>query len=196
MRLGRQHLVTLVIAGIALTTSAIGTISAASLAGAGTSPSAGTVSVSLLGLTARVPATWVSQPPASSMRLAQFRVPGARGSEDGELVVFHFGQGQGGSVEANIARWQSQFTSPDGQPVNPIVQRLTVSGMPVTTVELTGSYARGVGMGPQGAARPDQTLLVAIVETSKGNLTFQLHGASATVGANREVFLTMVRGIK
>ena len=68
--------------------------------------------------------------------------------------------------------------------------------MPVTTVELTGSYARGAGMGPQGAARPDQTLLVAIVETSKGNLSFQLHGVSATVGANREAFLTMVRGIK
>ena len=66
----------------------------------------------------------------------------------------------------------------------------------MTTVELTESYARGVGMGPQGAARPDQTLLVAIVETSKGNPTFQLHGASATVGVNREAFLTMVRGIK
>ncbi len=175
MRSRRQQLVTLVVAGIALTTSAMGTVSAGSLTGASTSPSTGTVNVSVLGLTARVPATWVSQPPASSMRLAQFRVPGARASEDAELVVFYFGRGQGGSVEANIARWQSQFTSPDGQPVEPIVQRLTVSGMPVTTVELTGSYARGVGMGPQGAPRPDQTLLVAIVETSKGNLTFQLH---------------------
>jgi hypothetical protein len=87
-------------------------------------------------------------------------------------------------VEANIARWQSQFTSPDGQPVKPILQHLTVSGMPVTTVELTGSYARSVGMGPQSAPRPDQTLLVALVET--GNLRSFWIGV--TVRANRDAF--------
>jgi hypothetical protein len=155
-----------------------------------------TVALHLLDLTAQVPAAWESQPPSSSMRLAQYRVPGKAGSGGAELVVFYFGQGQGGSAEANIARWQSQFSSATGKPVTPSVQHFKVSGMPVTTAELTGSYARTMGMAPPGAPIPDQTLLATILETLKGNLFFQLHGPTATVAANREAFLTMIHGIK
>ena len=98
-----------------------------------------TVTLRLLDLTAHVPAAWESQSPSSSMRLAQYRVPGTAGSGDAEFVVFYFGQGQGGSAEANITRWQSQFSSPSGKPVTPSVQHFNVSGMPATTAELTGS---------------------------------------------------------
>ena len=163
---------------------------------AGTPGNTGGTQVQLLDLRAPVPPNWTSQPPTSSMRLAQFRVPAASGSDGAEFVVFYFGQGQGGSVDANIARWQSQFSSPDGKPVKPTIQRFKVGGMPVTVAEFTGSYARSVGMGGAGPAKPDQTLLSAIVETPKGNLWFQLHGPRATVRANREAFLAMVRGIK
>ncbi len=163
---------------------------------AGAHASTGPVSVTLLGLTILVPPSWVSQPPASAMRLAQFRVPATAGSGDAECVVFYFGPGQGGSVEANIARWESQFSTPDGKPVKAVVRPVTVGGMPVTAVELAGSYARGVGMGPAGPREPDQMLLVAIVQTPRGNLFFQLHGPQATVAANQEAFWTMIRGIK
>src|SRR5215468_7200472 len=58
---------------------------------------------SLGSLTISVPAGWVEQAPTSSMRKAQFLLPRAPGDQaDGELVVFYFGPGQGGSVEANI----------------------------------------------------------------------------------------------
>ena len=43
------------------------------------------------------------------MRAATYTV------QDAECVVYFFGQGQGGSVEANIARWGGQFTR-NGQP--------------------------------------------------------------------------------
>src|SRR5437867_10979552 len=36
-----------------------------------------------------VPAGWISEPPASSMRRAQYQVPGPAG--DGECAVFYFG---------------------------------------------------------------------------------------------------------
>jgi len=157
---------------------------------------AGLVGVSLLDLTARVPETWVSQQASSSTRLAQFQLPGKAGSDAAELVVFYFGQGQGGSAEANIGRWESQFSSATGKPIKASVQRFKVRGMPVTTAELTGSYARTLGMAPPGAAVPDQTLLAAILETPKGNLFFQLHGPKVIVAANRESFLSMVRGLK
>ena len=155
-----------------------------------------TVTLRLLNLTAHVPAAWESQSPSTSMRIAQYRVPGTAGSGDAELVVFYFGQGQGGSVEANITRWQSQFSSPSGNPVTPSVRHFKVAGMPATTAELTGSYARTLAMAPPGAPVPDQTLLAAILETPKGNLFLQLHGLKAIVAANRDAFLNMVRDIK
>ena len=164
---------------------------------AATAPArAGAANVRLLDLTAPVPGAWVAQPPASTMRLAQFRVPGKSGQDDAECVVFYFGEGQGGSAEANIARWQGQFSTSDGKAVKALVRHFKVSGLPVTTAELTGTYARSLGMGPSGAPAPDQTLLASVLETPKGNLFFQLHGPRATVAVNREAFLTMLRGIK
>lgn len=159
-------------------------------------PGTSMLSLPLLRLSAPVPTRWVSQPPGNAMRLAQFQVPGESRQEDAEVIFFYFGQGEGGSVEDNIARWQSQFSSADANPITPIVQHLAVSGMPVTTVELTGSYARAMGMVTSGAPAPDQTLLVAIVESPQGNLTIQLYGPRSTVSANREDFFAMVRGIR
>lgn len=182
--------------GILLVTVIISLVGSEPLPAASSPPGSKMASVRLLDLTAQVPATWVAQQPSSSMRLAQFRVPGKAGSDDAELVVFYFGQGQGGSAEANIARWQSEFSSPDGKPVKASIQRFKVSGMPATTVELTGSYARTLGMAAAGAPVPGQTLLAAIVESPKGNLFLQLHGPKATVAANREAFLAMIRGLK
>jgi len=159
-------------------------------------PGTSMLSLPLLRLSAPVPTRWVSQPPANAMRLAQFQVPGESRQEDAEVIFFYFGQGEGGSVEDNIARWQSQFSSTEGNSITPTVQHLAVSGMPVTTVELTGSYSRAMGMVSSGAPTPDQTLLVAIVETPQGNLTIQLYGPRSTVAANKEDFLAMVRGIR
>ena len=153
-------------------------------------------SFSFMGYTAPVPGDWEPQPPASNMRVGQYRVPAAPGSSDAEAVLFYFGKGQGGSVEANVQRWISQFTAADGHPVTPKLQKLTVNGLAVTTVELSGTYARGVGMGPQGEAKAHQTLLVAVFETAEGNVTLQLHGAQATVAANRKGFDALVRGFK
>lgn len=151
--------------------------------------------VSFLDLTSTVPADWVKQPPSSSMRLVQYEVPG-RGGEKADFVVYFFGKTQGGSADANIARWRSQFTTgPDGGPVEPSVSRFKVEDMPVTLVELRGSYARNVGVGPGETARSDQTLLAAIVEAPAGNLFVQLHGPSDTVQAEKAQFLQFLRGI-
>lgn len=152
--------------------------------------------IDLIGYQTRVPDGWQQQPPENTMRAAQFLVPPARGQEAGQSVVFYFGKGQGGSVDANIARWESNFSAPGGKPAQAKRRRAKVAGMPVTWAELNGAYARGVGMGMAGAVKPDQTLLVAIVETPKGNLTFQLFGPRATVAAQRKAFEAMVNGLK
>jgi hypothetical protein len=152
--------------------------------------------VVLLRYSAPVPDAWQPQPPSSGFRLAQFRVPGSGGTADAEAIVFHFGQGQGGSAAANIARWASQFSAADGRPVVPKVETFTVERMPATLVELTGRYARGIGAGPVAQATPDQTLLATVVEAPEGNLIFQLHGPRATVEQHRAGFVAMVKGVK
>lgn len=152
--------------------------------------------VSFAGYTSTVPEAWRAETPASSMRAAQYRVPGSSPEDSAEFVVFYFGPHQGGSVDDNIARWASQFSSAEGGPVEPVIQHRKVRDYPVTTAELRGRYARNVGMGQQGEPKPDQVLLAGIVETPTGNLFIQLHGAARTVEAGRDGFNAFIEGIR
>jgi hypothetical protein len=79
--------------------------------------------VTLLDYRATVPASWVTAPSTSSMRLAQYTIPGRDSSVSAEVVVYFFGKGQGGNVEANLARWKAQFSMPDGSAVYEKVER-------------------------------------------------------------------------
>ena len=151
--------------------------------------------VRFLNYEAPVPDGWIAEQPASSMRLVQYRVPG-RGDEQAQFVIYYFGQGQGGSVEANVARWQSQFRSPDGGAVEPVLERFTAHDNAVTLVELMGNYARGVGAGPGEDFKQNQTLLAAVVETPSGNLYPQLHGPSPLVAQQKAAFRAFLRGLR
>jgi hypothetical protein len=152
--------------------------------------------VRLLDLESSVGADWEAQQPTSMMRLLQYGIPGAGGDGVGTFVVYHFGIGQGGSIEANIERWQSQFSTADGGPVEPVVTTFKAGELPVTLVELKGSYARSLGIGQRVAAQPDQTLLAAVVETAQGNLFAQMHGPTASVAAQRAAFEAFLRGLR
>ena len=151
--------------------------------------------VSLLNLTANVPANWEASPPSSGFRLAQFKTPGSPGAPGADMIVYYFGQGQGGDVASNIARWESQFTSAEGKPVKAMVEKFKAGGLPVTTAELAGTYD-SQGMGTAAGPTPDQALVAAIVETPKGNITFQLKGPKAAVTANKSALLTVIKGLK
>ena len=152
-------------------------------------------SVRFRDMSAEIPADWVAGEPSSTMRRLQFSLPGANGGEGAELVVYYFGPGQGGTLEANIARWASQFSGPDGAGVEPVITPLSGT-MPATLVELTGSYARGVGIGPTGDALPDRTLLAGVVETPSGNLYPQLHGPAGLVARQRDAFIAFIESIR
>ena len=155
-----------------------------------------TVKIAFLGLEAHAPTAWTMVPPASDKRLAQFKITTAGEGMTAEVIVFHFGKGAGGTAEANIERWQGQFIGTENRPVIPVVNRFQSNGMAVTTAELHGAYARGIGIGPTGEAKPDQTLLAAVVETPEGNLIIQLHGKAASVRAQKDAFLAFVRSIR
>lgn len=148
------------------------------------------------GFASPLPPSWTAVSPSSSMRFAQFILPAAAGAEAGELAAFFFPTGQGGSHEANIERWTSQFVSAEGKPVAPKISASKSAEIAVTLVELQGTYARGVGMGPAGDAKPNQTLLVALVETSVGRITLQSYGPSKTIAAQRDNFVKFAKGFQ
>ncbi|MDO8892234.1 MAG: hypothetical protein Q8N54_01945 [Sulfurimicrobium sp.] len=156
-----------------------------------------TVKLAFIGLEAHVPAAWTMVPPATDKRLAQFKISTPGEGMTAEVIVYYFGKGEGGTAEANIERWQGQFVATENKPVlPPVVSRFQSNGMAVTTAELHGAYARGIGVGPVGVPKPDQTLLAAVVETPEGNLIIQLHGKAASVSTQKEAFLAFVRSIR
>ncbi len=140
------------------------------------------------------PPGWQRQTPSSSMRAAQYLIPGAAG--DLTLAVFYFGQGQGGSIDDNLQRWWGQFEQPDGRPSAEVAQRTTrtVGALPVTVTTLTGRSRGGGGMmgAPSEPARDDQMLLGAIVVTPRGPWFFKVTGPRASVEAARPAFDALI----
>jgi hypothetical protein len=152
--------------------------------------------LSLLGYSTTAPVSWVAVSPTSKMRLAQFSIPHDGVAGAAEVVVYFFGEGQGGTVESNLARWKAQFSTPDGSPVSETITRDTSRVFPITFAEYRGTYARGIGAGNTETAKPGQTLLAGIAETPRGTLFIQLFGDTAAVAAERTTFLQFVRRLR
>lgn len=143
-----------------------------------------------------VPEGWTVEQPTSSMRLAQYRVPGAGG--DGECVVFYFGPGQGGDSMANAVRWARQFSQPDGSSSVDIMQVTKLPGtrIPAQLVEVTGIYDGGMTMTDAPAEKkPGYMLLGAIAEGRDGPWFFKFTGPEATVRAQRPAFVSMLESV-
>jgi len=136
-------------------------------------------------LTYQTPAEWISEPPSSSMRVAQYQLPHAEGdTEDASLVIYYFGLGQGGSVEANLVRWTNQMEQPDGSPSSQkaTTKKMTVNGLNVSLLDVPGTY-RAEMMPGQGMRvnKPNFRLRAAVVETPVGPYFFKLVGPEKTV---------------
>ena len=110
--------------------------------------------------------------------------------------MYFFGKGQGGNVEANLARWKAQFSNPDGSAVYEKVERDSSGAFPITIAEYRGTYARGIGAGDAANAKSGQSLIAVIAETPRGTLFFQLFGATATVTNQRNALVAFARSMK
>jgi hypothetical protein len=131
---------------------------------------------------AKVPGEWTEQTPSSSMRKAQYALPKISGdSDDGELAVFYFGPGQGGSVEANIERWIGQISQSDGSSSKDKAKtnKKEIGGMPVTFVDVSGTYS--AGMMSNLPPRQGYRMLAAVAETTEGPWFFKLTGPEKTI---------------
>jgi hypothetical protein len=133
------------------------------------------------GLVWTAPAGWTSKG-ASTMRAATYDVG------DAECVAYFLGEGQGGSVEANMARWKGQFTV-GGQPAPAKTEKKTIHGLTATTLDVTGAYAGmgGPNMAPL-APKADYRMLAAIIEGPGGNIFLKFTGPVKTVTVNQSKY--------
>lgn len=145
-------------------------------------------------------AGWVVETPTSSMRKAQYRLPGATGPEgDASLVVYHFGPGGGGGIEANLERWAGQFEQPDGSDSSAVLRRATrtVNGLARTEVELAGTYVAETSPGSGERVRQEGwSLLAAILEAPGGAYYVKLVGPLATVERWRTSYRSFLDGVR
>lgn len=129
-------------------------------------------------LSAVAPKGWVAQQPSSSMRVAQYGLPGPAG--EATLGIFFFGPGQGGSVEANIERWHGQFTEGDGQPAQGRRWTRQVGDIEITGLDISGTFSAGMGMGDSDP-QADSRMLGAIAVHRSGTVFFKMTGPAQTV---------------
>jgi len=148
--------------------------------------------VDAAGLKFEIPVTWNPVPPRSQMRKAQVSIPGPGG--DAELAVFHFGSGQGGKVENNLARWAAQVEMAPGE--QPQRDYFEDDGFAVTMLSAAGTIkASQMGMGPK-EAQPNSLLIGAVVEGPGGPWFFKLTGPEATLEPQRETFVAVLKSAR
>jgi hypothetical protein len=143
------------------------------------------------------PEGWQPVTPSSSMRRAQYRVPGSGG--DAEFVAFYFGPGEGGEPQANVVRWANQFSQADGSSsVDKLkTETMDVGGVSVLLAEVTGIYSGGMaGIGGPEETLPGYMLLGAIAEGPDANWFFKFTGPQATVEENRAKFMAVIESLR
>ena len=144
------------------------------------------------GLNLHAPAGWTSEQVASNMRVAQYKLPHAEGdAEDASLVLYYFGQGQGGSVDANLDRWAGQM----GQTLDKAHREtLTVNGLNVTLVDVSGSYSGDMTPGTAATgSKPNSRMRGAVIETPAGPYFVKLVGPAKTIGRWDQEFLSYIK---
>jgi len=119
------------------------------------------------------------------MRVAQYKLPKDEGdNEDASLVVYYFGASQGGSAQANIDRWISQMQQTDGgaSKDKAKTETITVNGLKVMTVDVSGTYTAEMAPG-SGTFHNDSNwrLRAAVIETAKGNYFVKAVGPAKTM---------------
>lgn len=144
-------------------------------------------------LTWSVPEGWIEETPSSTMRRAQYRIPGPAGP--GECVVFYFGPGQGGDPMSNAVRWAGQFEQPDGRPSTEVMEtrRTTVGDLEVLLVEVTGTYSN---LMVRDEELPEAMLLGAVVQAPDANWFIKLTGPEETVRTQRDAFRSFIESVK
>lgn len=150
-------------------------------------------------LTFTAPSGWQARDASSSMRVAEFVLPGRDATAgSAELVIYYFG-GSGGSVDANIQRWLGQMQQPDGRATGDVATRdnRTINGLKVSLLDVSGTYVAEVRPGAaEKHNSPGFRMRTAVVETPRGPYYLKLVGPAPTVGAWNASFNEFLASLK
>ena len=142
-----------------------------------------------------VPDKWKSEKTESSMRAAQFLVPGANGKQSASCVFFYFGPGNGGGAKANLDRWAGQFAK-DPEPIFK-VEEMKVSEIPVVYLFGTGTFMSGPPFGGKKVPKKDYGMAAAVLGTKPGYIFVKMTGPKAVVDNAKNDFKKMIEsGLK
>ena len=125
---------------------------------------------------------WVKAPTSPMVKAAV-----SHGKEGPVLKFYHFGQGQGGGIEANLKRWKGQF---EGEAKMTREDR-TYGGQKVAIVTITGTYLVGPPFG-QKVATPGQALLGAVIAHPSGDVFLKMTGKEDEVTKTKADFLKLI----
>jgi hypothetical protein len=141
-------------------------------------------------VTLTVPKGWGRKQARSSFIQAEFMLRRAEGDDaDGRLTVSE----AGGSIEANIERWQGQF---GGATDNSHQEVIDVNGIKVTLVDLSGDYLDQPGPFAPAVKRSGYRMVAGIIPVN-GQLHFvKAVGPHKTIQAHAEAIRAFIRSVK
>jgi hypothetical protein len=153
------------------------------------------------GLQFIMPGRWIVQTPPDSVRAGQWRIPASRGAvagpDDGELVVFYFGPGLGGTAQENIDGWRTAVRDASGNPAAGEVTTRQAGGFKITELAAAGAYRDPAPMaGLPPVMRPGYELAGAVLEGPKGSLYWRLTGPEPLVTAALPLFRQAIDSVK
>jgi hypothetical protein len=137
----------------------------------------------LAGVTVTIPAGWEERPLASDVLLAEYRLTGVAGPA--RLTM----SSTGGGIEANLARWQTQFTR-TAEDAEPTRSTVSVDGAEAVILELQGTFRDGFS---GGDPQPGWCMLGAAIPTGPATFFIKLTGPRDTVFAHRDEFQQLVK---
>ena len=131
---------------------------------------------------------WVRQAVTSRLRAAQLIYKQSDEKlKNVEVVVSYFGARGGGGVEANIERWKGQFSGE----AETKTEKKKVNGREIIYFTGKGTFQESVG-GPfsgNKTARPDYTMLAAILPSQQGPVFLKMTGPHESVAAAKDAFI-------
>jgi hypothetical protein len=144
-----------------------------------------------------IPSKWLIEPVESPARGGQWRVPPLHsGGEGGEVVVFYFGKGIGGTAEENIEAWKRMFTAED-HPAAAEVKHHETGGLKISQVVIFGTYNQVVSLaGVPPETKSNYGLLGAVIENPQGTIYWRFTGPEPLITANLPLFNKVIDSVK
>jgi hypothetical protein len=145
-----------------------------------------------------IPSKWRIEPVTSPARGGQWRVPPLHGEgEGGEVVVFYFGPGIGGTAKENIDAWIGTMFNAEGHPLAYKVKKHETGGHAISEVVIFGAYDQTVSLpGVPPVLKSNYGLLGAVIENPQGAIYWRFTGPEPLITANLPLFNKVVDSVR